>query len=231
MLLNKPKRQSLTLFSEFQFFIGSLRKRGKQFWQPCWKIFANLPKTFAQDTKNDLFIFPTRNVFPQVCPLDTYNVVFTNLWKFFQEKVELVLLKNRFSFRKTDVARFFLWTRKKQFCETLKTKLTNSEIFSLLVLKHEQSRKLSKNLCPKNCSFGETSGTVNNPEKIVFARRQKNISYSQKYRKKLHRSKKLLRCFLWTRKIKCPKLYRKLLPKEGNNFAQQTKTWTLKSFH
>ena len=166
MLLNKPKRQSLKLFSDFQFFIGSLRTRGKQFWQPCWKIFANLPKTFAQDTENDIFIFPTKNVFPQICPLDTYNVfIFIKNLKFFPIKSWIVFAQNPSFFRKTYVARFFFRTREKQFWKSFQTKLTNSEIFSLLVLKHEQSRKLSKNLCPKNCSFGETSGTVNNPDK------------------------------------------------------------------
>ena len=66
---------------------------------------------------------------------------------------------------------------------------------------------------------------------MVFARRQKNCSNWKKVRKKLHRTKKFLHFFLWTRRIKISKIFWNLLPKEGNNFPQQTKTWTLKGFH
>ena len=70
----------------------------------------------------------------------------TNLWKSFQKKFELFLLKIRNFSRKTVDARFFLWTRKKQFWKSFRKKLPKSQNFSLLVWKHEQFTKLSKKL-------------------------------------------------------------------------------------
>ena len=80
------KTNFITFLRKPFFFIGCLWIRGRQFWQPCGKIFAKLPKTFAQVTKNDIFFFHTKKTFfLKFCPLDKYNVVFlTKLWKILQ---------------------------------------------------------------------------------------------------------------------------------------------------
>ena len=140
--------------------------------------------------------------------------------------------KSVFFLKKTYCSIFSLDTkRKKQFWYPFRTKLPKSEILSLLVWKHDQNKKLSNKLLSQKMYFWRSIRQLQQPRQMVFAKRQKTCSNCQKVRKKLHRRKKFLRFFLWTRRIKISKLYWKLLPKEGNNFARQTKTWALKIFH
>ena len=130
------------------FFIGSLWTRGTQFWQPCWNIFAKLPKTFAQVTKNGLFIYFTyQKCFSSNFSIWQVQCSFNKPLKSFPLKKLIVLAQNPNFFSKTYIARFFLWTRKKeQFWKSFRTKLPKSQIFSLLVRKHEQNRKRTKKL-------------------------------------------------------------------------------------
>ena len=96
IVAQKPKKAKSNFFSENHFFIGSPRTHARLFWQHCWKIFDKLPKTFAENTKNDIFIFLTKkNVFPQT--LSTWQVqcsFFNKTLKNFPIKSWIIFARN-----------------------------------------------------------------------------------------------------------------------------------------
>ena len=57
------KTNFITFFRKPFFFIGCLWIRGRQFWQPCGKIFAKLPKTFAKVTREWYISFSYKKTF------------------------------------------------------------------------------------------------------------------------------------------------------------------------
>ena len=108
LLLKKQNDKMYTFFKKKQFLLRFLWTRGRLFWRLRWKIFAELPKIFAQVTRTDKFNFSDKKKrFPQNSPFDTYNAVLTSLWKVFHERVELFFLKIRTISRKTMLLDFF----------------------------------------------------------------------------------------------------------------------------